>query len=176
MMPNAAQFSLRLERQVRPLIARAILRLNLERGARSCLWVSGTLLALSGAYKLISAFGPARILGEPDPVFGITNSQVFILVGLLEAWVVSVLARSPPLHLKLLLVALLSTNFLLYRLGLWWLGIRHPCPCLGNAVAWTRVDAKLLDVIAKVGLGWLLVSSLLLLLLMSCRGRFSPAG
>ena len=34
------------------------------------------------------------------------------------------------------LLVWLSTNFLVYRIGLWWMGWKEPCGCLGNS---TRV-------------------------------------
>jgi hypothetical protein len=148
--------------------------LDLERANRLCVWVSGSVLALSALFKLISGVGATRILLEADPIFGITNRQLFFWVGALEIWVVVVLVHSRSLRLKLTLVAVLSTNFLLYRAGLWWLGVRHPCPCLGNAAAWTHADPKTLDLVIKAGLAWLLGSSYVPLLLFFWRGK-NPA-
>jgi hypothetical protein len=148
--------------------------IDLQKSAKIGLWVSGTLLALSGVVKLISALGSARILLEADPLFGISQRELYLLVGILEIWVVINLARRRNLRWKLLLVAALSTNLLIYRIGLWWLHVRKPCPCLGNAAAWTGADPKFLDIIMKASLAWLLVTSYGFLLLPWQRAKPSP--
>src|SRR2546427_2043297 len=130
--------------------------LDLEKGARFCVWASGCVLALSAILKLVSAGGAARILFQADPIFGVTNQQLFIVLGLFEIWVVGVLLRGRNLRTKLLLIAALSTNFLLYRAGVWWLGLRQPCPCLGSAAAWMHANPKTVDTAIKAGLAWLL--------------------
>jgi hypothetical protein len=124
-----------------------------------CLVVSGLSLGLSAAFKLISALGTARILAEPDPLFGITNQQLFLLAGLLEASVAAVILANRNLRLRLILLAALSANLLLYRLGVWWLGAPQPCPCLGNAAAWTHADPGTLQFVTKASLVWLIASS-----------------
>lgn len=133
--------------------------MTFEKTVGWCVYGSGTLLALSTLFKLISAYGSVRILSQPDPVFGINNQSVFLLAGLLEIAVVAMLLRSDNLPFKLFLLAALATNFLLYHAGLWWLGVHAPCPCLGNAAAWTHLPLKTLDLAMKWGLVWLLATS-----------------
>jgi hypothetical protein len=144
---------------------------DLQKASRFCICVSAVILGLSGLFKLISAAGTARMLSTVDPLFGITSQQFFLLAGVVEVGTVAVVLRSRNYSRNLILIAALGTDFLLYRAGLRWLGIGHPCPCLGNAAAWTHLPATTMDLITISGLGWLIGSSYVLLLLLLFRSR-----
>jgi hypothetical protein len=133
--------------------------LNPAKAAAAVVWASVVLLVFSAASKLVSAVGSARILLEQDPVFGMTNRQLFFLLGFLELAVVFTIVRTPNLKLKLLLLAGLSTNMLLYQAGILWLGLPRPCPCLGNAGAWLRLSPGFVSSVIKGWLAWLLCTS-----------------
>jgi hypothetical protein len=120
---------------------------------------SAVVLTLSAVLKLVSATRNAAILLQPDPIFQLTNRDMFVLVGLLEMAAIGILLSGKPQKLKLFLVAALSTNFLLYRLGLVWLGQTHSCPCFGNAADWLHLPPKKLELITKIALGSLLAVS-----------------
>lgn len=131
-----------------------------------CLFASGVTLALSAVFKLISASGTAGILTQADPIFGMANRWVFVSAGVVEFFVVCTLALSSVLSFKLRLIAVLSTDFLIYRVGILWLDVRQPCPCLGNAAAWLHVQPDVIDAVAKMALGLLLFCSYVPLLLL----------
>jgi hypothetical protein len=57
------------------------------------------------------------------------------------------------------LVAWMSTNFVVYRLGLWWLNWKSPCSCLGNLTAALHISPQAADNIMKVLLACLLIGS-----------------
>ncbi len=133
---------------------------SFNKRAKFCVCVSCLILAVSGLSKLISASGSARILSESDAIFGINNQHLLVAVGALEICVVVALAIISSLRGKLLLIAAVSTNFLLYRCGLWLLDVPRPCPCLGNASAWVHIDPKTLDLIMKGALAWLLLPAI----------------
>lgn len=61
--------------------------------------------------------------------------------------------------LQLGLVAWLATNFLVYRLGLLWIGYHRPCGCLGNLTDALGISPKTADVAMKLVLAYLLVGS-----------------
>ena len=129
------------------------------------------ILAFAAALKLVSAAGTARLLSEPDPILGLSVRHAFLFAGCVEAAVVCLLVflRSPlP---KLVLIAGLSTNFLLYRLGLSWMGMSRPCPCLGNAAAWTHIKPTTLDSLMLGSMVCLMAASWGPLLLMSIQSR-----
>ena len=127
--------------------------------ATAAICFSAAILTLSAVLKLVSATRNAGILLQMDPIFPLTNRAMFVLIGLVEMIVVGVLFSGKSQKLKLILVAGLSTNFLLYRLGLVWMGRTHSCPCFGNAADWLHLPAKRLELITKIALGSLLVVS-----------------
>jgi hypothetical protein len=137
----------------------SLFKSRVQKGALICIWISVVLLAASAVSKLISAGGSARILSEVDPIFGLTNQQLFLWLGIIEAVVVIAVVRTQSVRIKLLLLAGLSTEMLLYRAGLLWLGVPNPCPCLGNAAAWFHLDPNVLDSLLKAGFAWLLGTS-----------------
>jgi hypothetical protein len=61
--------------------------------------------------------------------------------------------------LALGLVAWMSTNFLVYRLGLWWMNWKKPCSCLGNLTDALHISPQTADNIMKVLLAYLLIGS-----------------
>ena len=134
-----------------------------------CVWLALGIFVVSGLAKLVSAHGSARVLLQTDEVFGVTNQKLYLAVGTLELCVAAALVKLRSVNLRLMLVAGLSTNFLLYRAGLWLVGAPHACPCLGNAAAWTHLDPKAFDMISKGALVWLLGSSYFCLLLRARR-------
>jgi hypothetical protein len=95
------------------------------------------------------------------------------MIGLIELGVVAMIVRSRSVETRLILIAALATNFLLYRVGLWWMGVGKPCSCFGNAAAWTHIAPSTLERLATMGLVWLLATSYLPLLLLLPRWRSS---
>ncbi len=61
--------------------------------------------------------------------------------------------------LALGLVAWMSTNFVVYRLGLWWMDWHRPCSCLGNLTDALHISPQLADNIMKWLLFFLLIGS-----------------
>ena len=92
----------------------------------------GALLCITGTAKIISAFGTTQILFLDDPVFLVPNRIVFVLVGSIELGLGLFCLFAKPILLKAIFLALLSTDFLIYRAGLKWVGYQQPCSCMGN--------------------------------------------
>lgn len=95
-------------------------------------WSAALLLLSTAAAKLISAGGRAAILDFPDPLLALHNRQLLVLVALIEVIIGAALLSRLSVQTKYLLVAWLSSNFILYRLGLHVLSPGKPCPCLGT--------------------------------------------
>lgn len=57
------------------------------------------------------------------------------------------------------LVTWLSTSFLCYRIGLWWIGWKRPCGCMGSLTDALHIKPETADHIAKAFLAYLLISS-----------------
>jgi hypothetical protein len=108
---------------------------------------------------LISSSGGARILQNQDPVLSIPFRDVFIIVGVLELVVAAVCFFGKRVGLKAGLVALLATNFSVYRLGLLLVGYHRPCSCLGNLTDALHIPSQTADTAMKIILAYLLIGS-----------------
>ena len=138
----------------------------------------GGVLAATGLGKTLSAIGPARLLDTPDPLIGIAFRQLLLLVGLGELLIAFFCLFSNKRRFNVLLVAWLSTNFLVYRLGLWLIGWHHPCGCMGSLAGTLHLSDQAADNIMKGVLAYLLIGSYGILLWEWWRGGVGnpPAG
>ena len=123
------------------------------------LGLAGGALGITGLGKAFSAIGPARALDVPDPLIGIPFRQLMLLVGLAELLIAFFCLFSDRRRFSLLTVAWLSTNFLVYRLGLWFIGWHRPCGCMGNLTDLLHLSPRAADNIMKGVLAFLLVGS-----------------
>lgn len=128
------------------------------------MWFSIVVLSTTAIAKLISAMGTTRILQHSDPLLSVTYKHLFLGTAFVEGIVVIVLLFSRTNLLRLGLIAWLATNFLLYRVGLWWVNAPEPCGCLGTLTARLSIDPKIADRIMLSLLVVLLVGSYGLLL------------
>jgi hypothetical protein len=126
--------------------------------------VSGAILALTGIAKIWSGLGNSKFLTVVDPIIGIKFSTLMLAVGVAEIVIGLVCFFSKRQTLALGLVAWMSTNFLVYRLGLWWMDWKKPCSCLGNLTDSLHISPQTADNIMKVLLAYLLIGSFGLLL------------
>jgi hypothetical protein len=127
--------------------------------------VAGSVLLLTGVAKAFTAIGSARALDTIDPLTGIPFRQLLLLVGLAELLIAFFCLFTDKRRLSLLAVAWLSTNFLVYRLGLWFIGWHHPCHCMGDLASALHLSDQAADNIMKGVLAYLLIGSYLLLVL-----------
>lgn len=127
------------------------------------LWLAGGTLALTGLAKAFSAIGSARALDVADPILGIPFRHLMLLVGLAELFIAFLCLLTNKRRLSLLAVAWLSTNFLLYRVGLWWMGWHRPCGCLGDLTDLLNISPSAADSVMKLVLAFLTIGSYLIL-------------
>ena len=121
--------------------------------------VAGSVLLLTGVAKAFTAIGAARVLDTADPLTGIPFRQLLLLVGLAEILIAFFCLFTDKRGFSLLAVAWLSTNFLVYRLGLWFIGWHHPCHCMGDLASALHLSDQAADNIMKGVLAFLLVGS-----------------
>jgi hypothetical protein len=126
---------------------------------RYFIYSAGLLLLTTGAAKIISACGRVRILQTPDPVLAISLQNLFWVVGSLELAVALVCFFAKRVRLQVGLVAWLATNFVFYRLGLFWIGYHKPCSCLGNLTDALHIPPQIANTVMKIILGYLLIGS-----------------
>ena len=136
--------------------------------------VGGIVLGLTGLAKTFSAIGSARALDTADPLIGIPFRQLLLLVGLAELLVAFFCLFTDKRRFSLLAVAWLSTNFLVYRLGLWFIGWHRPCGCMGSLSEMLHLSPRAADNIMKGVLAYLLVGSYWLLFSQWRTGRRVP--
>jgi len=133
--------------------------------AQRFIWFAAAVLLLTAIAKFISVGGTVRILDQPDPLFKIKYRQLLLGVGTLETCVAVVLLAYKPVFTRLALIAWLSTNFLLYRIGIWWINPPQPCGCLGTITSALGITPKTGDHLMLGVLIVLLVGSFSLLAL-----------
>jgi hypothetical protein len=134
-----------------------------ERLESAFLSSAGVLLAITGAAKAFSAIGPARALDTSDPLIGLPFRQVFLLVGIVELFIAFLCLLADQRRFCLPVVAWISTNFLVYRMGLWVIGWHHPCGCMGSLAGMLHLSDRAADNIMKGVLAYLLLGSYLLM-------------
>jgi hypothetical protein len=147
-------------------------------GARARKWFiasAGTVLAFTGIAKVCSVFGHAKLLAVADPIAGIPFRWLLLAVGVVELPIAGVCFFSQNKRLATVLVAWLATNFLVYRLGLWWMGWHRPCGCMGKLTDALHISEHTADNIMKVVLAYLLIGSYGLLLWQWRQGRVAKA-
>ncbi len=96
-----------------------------------------------------------------DPIAGIPFGWLLLAVGVLELVIAGVCFCSRNERLAALLVAWLATNFLVYRLCLWWMGWHRPCGCMGSLTSALHLSEKAADNVMKVVLACLRVGNVL---------------
>ncbi len=125
---------------------------------------AGAVLSTTALAKAFSAIGPARALDTADPLIGIPFRHFLLLVGLGELVLAFFCLFSDKRRFSLLAVAWISTNFLVYRAGLWFIGWHRPCGCMGSLTDMLHLSPHAVDNIMKGVLAYLLVGSYAILL------------
>jgi hypothetical protein len=120
---------------------------------------AGCVFSATALAKFVSAAGESRILEAPDPFLGVPFDTLFLIVGGLEAATAGYCWFGRRLSAQTALIAWLATNFLMYRLGLFWTGYKAPCGCLGNLTEALHISTQTADSIMKVVLAYLLLGS-----------------
>ena len=120
---------------------------------------AGAILAITGIAKVWSGLGNSKFLAVVDPIIGIKFGTLMLVVGVAEIVIAGVCFFRKRQTLALGLVAWMSTNFVVYRLGLWWMDWKKPCSCLGNLTDALHISPQTADNIMKVLLAYLLIGS-----------------
>lgn len=114
---------------------------------------------VTGIAKILSASGNAEILQRSDPLLGMSFRHLILIAAILELAVAGVCLFGKSRTISIIIVAWLAAGLLTYRLGLWWIGWRRPCSCLGNLTDAIHVSPQAADNIMKGVLAYLLVGS-----------------
>jgi hypothetical protein len=131
----------------------------IEKLARRYLDSAGLILAFTAVAKLVSSGGAARVLQTIEPLSGLAFATVFLCAGLVELAVAHYVLKWTAILPRAFLVAWISTSFLVYRLGLVWIGYHKPCGCLGTFTEALHLSPQNADTIMIWVLGYLLFGS-----------------
>jgi len=137
---------------------------------------AGGIFAVTGAAKAFGAFGQAKMLHLRDPILGLRFGHLMLGLAVAELTIASVCLFSGRRKLSLVLVAWMSTNFAVYRVGLWLIGWHHPCACLGNLTDALHISADTGESLVKMLLTYLLIGSYLMLCVPDPNPSGRPAG
>jgi hypothetical protein len=121
---------------------------------------AGITLGMTGAAKIVSAFGHAKILLLVDPIFSLQFRSLLPLVGSLELCGAIVCFVNRDILVRACLVGWFGVGFLAYRTGLEIIHYPRPCSCLGSMASALGLSADTASNIMKVVLVYLLVGSL----------------
>ena len=117
------------------------------------------MLGITGAAKVYSSFGTAKVLAMADPIAGISFRDLLLAVGIVELLIARLCVLGGNPKLATAMVAGLGTSFLVYRVGLWFIGWHRPCGCMGSLTDMLHISPRAADNIMKVLLAYLLVGS-----------------
>jgi hypothetical protein len=137
--------------------------------------ITAIILIITGAGKVWTAFGNAKLLTVADPIVGIEFKHLMLMAGVAELAIAALCLFAEAHRLATMLVAWMATNFLVYRIGLWWMGWHRPCSCLGNLTDALHISPTLADNIMKIVLAYLLIGSYGLLIWEWTRRHFALA-
>jgi hypothetical protein len=126
---------------------------------RVFLSLAGSVLAVTGLAKSFSAVGPARALDASDPLFSVPFRELLLMVGLIEVFIAFFCLFTDKRRQSVLAIAWISTCFLTYRFGLWFIGWHRPCGCMGNLTDLLHLSPHAADNIMKGVLAFLLLGS-----------------
>jgi hypothetical protein len=122
-------------------------------------YFTAVILFVTALTKLFGAMGITAFLAQPDPLLPLSNRQMMILLGSMELFLSAFLLLGRGNCLKHGLTAWMAANFLVYRLGLWWLGGANLCNCLGNINHLLPVAPRVLNEILYAIIGFMLIGS-----------------
>lgn len=123
------------------------------------------ILVITGLLKLVSAVGMRGSVAVADPLFYFLNqTDMLVGVGVVELGVATFLVMSGNALWRLGAVLWLASLFLLYRLGLVFIGFQGNCLCLGKPRAWMLgPEGRRMDGVMAGMLAYMLVLSLMFL-------------
>jgi hypothetical protein len=114
--------------------------------------------------KLYSTSGSAKILDLPEALLPMTNRHAMLLTGLLELLTSLGLIFGKQNIPKLISIAWLGSNFVLYRAASLLLVVGKPCPCLGSMTEKIPVSPLLMELVLRSVVIYLILGSFLFLI------------
>ena len=116
------------------------------------------VLAVTALCKLVSLAHPAKLLFQPDPIFGVPLSQVLLGAAIFEILICAFLMMVRNAVTCAFVVFAFASGILSYRAALL-VSHAHACPCLGNVADWWPWLARNSQPLLAAVSFWLLLTS-----------------
>ncbi len=122
------------------------------------------ILVATAAAKLYSTLGTAKVLDVPEALLPMSIRHALVVIGAIELAIALLLVFGRNETVKLVCVAWLGGNFLLYRVAAVLLTVGKLCPCLGSITEKIPLKPATIDHILKGIVMYLIFGSLFFLL------------
>ncbi len=122
------------------------------------------LLSATAGAKLYSTLGTAKVLDVPEALLPMSIRHALVIIGAIELAIALVVFFGRNETIKLVCVAWLGGNFLLYRVAAVLLTVGKPCPCLGSITEKIPLKPATIDHILTGIVMYLIFGSLFFLL------------
>jgi hypothetical protein len=132
---------------------------KVSRNGRRFLIAAGIILAVTGLAKLFTLTGDTTLLRVRDPIFGVEFRSLMAMVGIIEIFIAGFCVFSKRGVMSTIMVAGISSGFLLYRVGIRSVDWQRPCGCLGNITDVFGIAPQVAEQISVGLLAFLLVGS-----------------
>lgn len=138
--------------------------------------VVAAFLATSAGLKLLSLLLESKVLAATDPLVGFLSvRQMMFAAAVMELGVARIVWKRDPSRAAPWLVLWLVGVFGTYRLGLWTIGFRGHCSCLGHLFDWLPGFDVWADRLTLTSLVVMAVGSIWFLWLRGCTAPGLPA-
>ena len=125
------------------------------------------VLFLTAGLKVSTLISDRDVMRGSDPlIFFLSNNQLVSAIAVVEIGIAVFLLCKAMAKSKLVAIAWLSSLFLGYRIGLFLLGYKGACYCMGMAESWlTLIKPLHVETLMRCLLGVMLIGSFTFLLL-----------
>lgn len=125
---------------------------NYGRHIQRFIWMVAGLWLIAGFSKIIAMQAHKPFLASENPVFGISNGHIFMIVSQAELVGASYLLFASCVRRRLMVCSLGTIGLVAYRIVAGIIDPFTPCNCLGALFSWTRLTPLAADRIALAAL------------------------
>jgi hypothetical protein len=122
--------------------------------AQALVLAIGGILAFNGFEGVFAALAKSRLLDIPDPIFGGPFRHVVLFVGLFELLLAILCLFIRKSTLILWLSAWLMIEVLVYRIGLWTMGLPHPYAWVAGLMASFNMSPLRADIVTYLSISF----------------------
>ncbi len=108
-----------------------------QRITAAFLFSAATILLVTALLKIVGTTQASAFFNDRAPLLEfLTTRELMLVAAALELTIVVLILLHRSTTFRLWLVLWLTTLFTIFRLGLWAIGFKGYCPCLGGVVKW----------------------------------------